>query len=819
MPVARLLLRLVAVLGPLAVIGWELASLPALRPRQDWGLVVLFLAGLAVFFFLILVTPRAIGTIGRHPDLLVPLGVTTALSGAAGWLASLPAFSSLGAPLWSGEPLGISVALSVSALFVLLLAILHAGWTTSLILQAAARGRVDLLAPLTSPGRWLPRTFAALTVGVVGLVLLLAVGLAAAAAALPLGLILMAVGSLAWNLATAALLPATLRSPGPLGRSLAEGFRESRRGMGRWWGVVLLHMILLGWVTFLSLSYTHSEGGRTTTQSTTSFNVNGFWTGGYEAGCRWYDQVARVGKTETLPPVVTLLGLLFGVAAIAVKLTIALRMSWPAEEADALDAVTSQTERPRPSRVAVLIVGGVVTAFVFAMCGGLVFQKELSDELFVRAFRRAAVQGESPESLTAQLAGRQHGWELAERLSADPDPRVRRALIGYLVGEATPAQKRERRFGAFSESWSGFQTPLVPALRRLLNDPDAEVRQEAIRAVGERRSAEDFREPLLALLRSGEVGDRVAVAESLAHWAPDAFLENFADRTQPKEVRQALLRGTERYGWARVAEASAFQTTMEKCLSAPDPQLRHAAIDAMRHAENGPSAWLTVVLGPRADDRRTAFQTWVDALVSDAIYPGDNYPVLEKTESLLFESGVPVTKPKADVLGPDELDGERIALVVHVLCTAARKTNALLDETAPANLPAALQERAQGGGPAMQAFVEELHRLQLVLRALAAVRRFASDPRSGKTDFVLVMPDEPPGRASPRKLRAFLLADVKKPLAWCRRHAAGYASPFLRVNGFWFGIEDPGPQAGKLRTLGQVLEWMHLHTDEAMAQP
>ena len=54
---------------------------------------------------------------------------------------------------------------------------------------------------------------------------------------------------------------------------------------------------------------------------------------------------------------------------------------------------------------------------------------------------------------------------------------------------------------------------------------------------------------------------------------------------------------------------------------------------------------------------------------------------------------------------------------------------------------------------------------------------------------------------------------------WCRRHAASYTSPFLAVNGFWFMSDDPGPQPrGQPRTLGQVLEVLHLHTDEALAQ-
>lgn len=336
--------RLVAVLGPLALMGWEVASLPPLQPRQEWGLGVLFLSGLAALGFLVLVTPRATGTIERHPDLLVPLGVTTTLGGAIDWLLSESGSAALAGPLWRGSLLGVSVAVSVSVLVAIVLAVLHAGWTTSLIVQAVKHDRVELLAPLANPGRWFLRAFAALTVGFVGLMLLLVVGIAVAAAVPPLGLFLIAVVSLGWNLGTAALLLVVLRGRDPLRPALAAGFRKSRRDMGRWWGVVVLHLILLGWVTFLHLSYTTSEAGRTTSRSTTNWNVNGFWTGGYEAGSRWYEQVAKTAQSETLPPVVTLLGLLFGVVAVAVKLTIAQRMEWWIEETDEDDDETSSDE-------------------------------------------------------------------------------------------------------------------------------------------------------------------------------------------------------------------------------------------------------------------------------------------------------------------------------------------------------------------------------------------------------------------------------------------------------------------------------------------
>ena len=62
-----------------------------------------------------------------------------------------------------------------------------------------------------------------------------------------------------------------------------------------------------------------------------SWSVNVFWTGGYEDGCRWYGKLAEAMKVVRLPLVDTLLTLLFGVFAVAVKLAIVLRPPGEAE--------------------------------------------------------------------------------------------------------------------------------------------------------------------------------------------------------------------------------------------------------------------------------------------------------------------------------------------------------------------------------------------------------------------------------------------------------------------------------------------------------
>ena len=82
-------------------------------------------------------------------------------------------------------------------------------------------------------------------------------------------------------------------------------------------------MILLGWVTFIYVSYSgNPRPGAFTTETKTNWQVNGFWTGGYEDNCRWHDDLMKAVEAEPLPLVATLLWLMYAVLAIVVKLRI-----------------------------------------------------------------------------------------------------------------------------------------------------------------------------------------------------------------------------------------------------------------------------------------------------------------------------------------------------------------------------------------------------------------------------------------------------------------------------------------------------------------
>jgi hypothetical protein len=801
-------LRLLATVGPAAVLLWQVVTLQPLLPRQHVCLVALLVLALAVMLSPLLV--RVPSALLRHGDLFVPLGLYVAAVPLANGALTLPALAALASPWWSGQLLGLGVSLSAALVLQIGLAVFYGGWTTRLIVQAAERGRTDLVGALAGPWRWFGRVFVAEVIGWGVLLALMVPALAMASVAMPVTLIFIGVASLLWNLATAALLPVVVASRRPLGTAIVDGFRASWREKGRWWYVVVVQMLLLGWITFLSVSFTASTGpGKVTTKSTTNWNVNGFWTGAYEDNSRWYGKVAEVYETQPLAPATTLLGLLFGVLAVAVKVRIVSELrpgpvplfgaaeagsEWPEEEPAAA----------RPGCVAAASV--MVLLLVVGLLLALAFRQSLADGLLLWQMHRAAERGEPLEPFVKQVAQRDDAVEFAGRLSQDPDPRVRREMIAVLVGDATPARKVERHFGVFSGSWIGIKTMAEPAIQQLLADPDPHVRHQALRTVSGLRSAANFSDALLRAVRAGDPEDRVIVAESLCHWNADEFLKIFADPAQPRDVRLAVLRGADKYGGGHVADREGpFQKALERVIDEPGTELRHAAIDAVRYARPDAAVemWLGVIVGKRPKDRRRALESWIDAVVKDATFPGEHYPVLEATEARVYRDS-----PKGHP------DAGRMALVIHVLCAAARVNTRELDQATPVNVQQALADR-QRDGPAAAAFVVELHRLQQILRSITAARHYARDYPG--LSFTAWLPDEDGNGPRPtRSLKDYLLDQAREPLAWCRNHGGGYASPFLRVNGLRFGGEDPA-RAGQVRTLWQVLSNLRLDTDEALA--
>jgi hypothetical protein len=204
----------------------------------------------------------------------------------------------------------------------ILVRVAYGAWVTVLILDAVRHGRADLLGAGARARRRRLRVLGLEALGWGVLFLGLAGAIAVAAAAVPLALALIGLGSLLWNLATAALLPVALDAGLPFGAALRKGLRLSWAGKGRWWKPVLVQLVLLGWVTYLSVSYTDVRPGSVQTTSKSNWSVNGFWTGGYEDECRWYGKLLELLEAPRLALVTTALGLVFGVLALGVKLTV-----------------------------------------------------------------------------------------------------------------------------------------------------------------------------------------------------------------------------------------------------------------------------------------------------------------------------------------------------------------------------------------------------------------------------------------------------------------------------------------------------------------
>src|SRR5262249_42165580 len=103
-------LRLMAVAGPVAVLLWQVVTLPPLLPPQDVCIVAAFVLALWVP-----VSPLRMGAARlflRHGDLLVPLGLYVTAVPVANALVALPVMAPLAAPVWSGHALGLGVSLS-----------------------------------------------------------------------------------------------------------------------------------------------------------------------------------------------------------------------------------------------------------------------------------------------------------------------------------------------------------------------------------------------------------------------------------------------------------------------------------------------------------------------------------------------------------------------------------------------------------------------------------------------------------------------------------------------------------------------------------
>ncbi|HEX5218897.1 MAG TPA: hypothetical protein VFZ59_04970 [Verrucomicrobiae bacterium] len=311
-------LRLVALIGLAIVLLVDLISSLRVTGGLGLGIVLLIVMALAVGLTALVLMPEAAGALLRNKDLLLPFALTLVVGKLLEWIS---AAQFLGTTLKSSLPLRfISVSFPISLMFVLhiALAIAYATWMTAALLDFVRTGNSDPVRALSEVPKRFSRIMGLEFIGwvivmVVTSMLLQLMPLMGGWALLP-----MAAFGVMWNFATAAVLPAGFAMEGGFWRSFRAGVGASLGYLSKWWLLLLVQMALLGLVFY----YQSSSGGNTNV----SWSVNVFWTGGYEDECRWYGKLAEVMHAPKLPLANTLLTLLFGGFAIAIKLAIVQRL-------------------------------------------------------------------------------------------------------------------------------------------------------------------------------------------------------------------------------------------------------------------------------------------------------------------------------------------------------------------------------------------------------------------------------------------------------------------------------------------------------------
>jgi hypothetical protein len=310
--------RAFSVAGVLLVLLAGLIHDFPLHRGQGALFAVLAAVGFAAALVLFRLLPREKERLRTRPALLVPLGLLVLAQSLFSWAEEIPFLGTLlGAdlpvPFFRGSLLFL---LEVGA------AVLYASWTTLLVLREARGEEVSPAADLPRAWAAFPRVLGLQCVGW-GAILVSSAVLLALLGGIPFLLYpILGWVAVSWNLFTAALLPYGIDGGGRFADALGHGTRVGWERRGRWWKPVVAQLLVLGMVTIAAAtvrshgSYAHSS----------NWGVNAFWTGGYESETRWLPAWAGVLEAETPDTVTTLLALLLGVLAVAVKLHVAGRL-------------------------------------------------------------------------------------------------------------------------------------------------------------------------------------------------------------------------------------------------------------------------------------------------------------------------------------------------------------------------------------------------------------------------------------------------------------------------------------------------------------
>jgi hypothetical protein len=319
-------LRLVALIGLAMVLLIDLISSLRVQGGLGWGSVLFIVMTSAVALTALVLMPKAAGALLRNGDLLLPFVLTLVAGNLVEWIS---AAQFIGTALKSSLPLKfISLSLPFSLMFVLhiVLAVAYATWMTAALLEFVRTENNDPCRVLSEVPKRFSRIMGLEFIGWITVMVITAMLLQLMPVMGGVALLPMAAFGVMWNFATAAVLPVGFATEGGFWRSFRAGVGASLGYLGNWWLLLLVQMALLGLVFY----YQSSSGGNTNV----SWSVNVFWTGGYEDECRWYGKLVEIMRTPKLPVVDTLLTLLFGVFAVAIKLAIIQRLQ-PTAQAQA----------------------------------------------------------------------------------------------------------------------------------------------------------------------------------------------------------------------------------------------------------------------------------------------------------------------------------------------------------------------------------------------------------------------------------------------------------------------------------------------------
>ena len=315
-------MRWIAGLGVALVLAVRLVQSFPFPPRWWIGLLLMVVLVSATALVAVFLMPRAVGTLAKNPDLLVPLGLLLVVLEVFVLLAKLPF---LGAALSASHVLSLlnlSFTVSLHSLVGLVLAVIYAGWVTALVVQVARGERADLDAALPVAGRHFLRLAGVMLLGWAGVFgLLLVTGLAMRFLSW-FALVLLLPALVGWNLATAAALPEAIWHEGGLLSAFGAGIRVGLANLRHWWMLLLAQMLMLGLLYFGYVS-TRNGGSQSTSWN---WSVNTFWIGGYTDNCQLYGKLTDTYSTRPVPFFAALLTLLFAALAIAIKIALVQRL-------------------------------------------------------------------------------------------------------------------------------------------------------------------------------------------------------------------------------------------------------------------------------------------------------------------------------------------------------------------------------------------------------------------------------------------------------------------------------------------------------------